>query len=375
MANLPDAEFRPELFLPHGTNIEIPWNGRSPQADFTFQGNWGNNANHDIKHNHNGREHEIDHMGEQQDENDMLVEPIPGEQQDSITALGDSPSPAKRQKTSRIDNPVVRALQFSVIDEASQPAPITPKPRKSRPKVPITSANLRRSPRFLGQDKMDLAFDVPKKKSKVQPIKKFKFEAGKGLPPPIPVLTAAEDWGGLLLGVRGDKALGNFDKTREVGGGGHDIVYKGILDIDVIAIKKLIKDRSGLISISWDDPIRIALNKPRIIVLREIDDFINEVAIHSQVEVPLLVNYEFISNGSLDHHLHADGLVSLSWDDRLLQYQYSIRDIKTSNILFYDNLIVKIFDFGASRYIPIDQTEVTTVIQGTIGYLDPITAY
>lgn len=113
-------------------------------------------------------------------------------------ALGDSPSPAKRQKTSRIDNPIVRALQFSVIDEASQPAPITPKPRKSRPKVPITSANLRRSPRFLGQDKMDLAFDVPKNKSKVQPIKKFKFEAGKGLPPPIPVLTAAKDWGGLL---------------------------------------------------------------------------------------------------------------------------------------------------------------------------------
>uniref|UniRef100_A0A0E0FC57 Protein kinase domain-containing protein n=1 Tax=Oryza meridionalis TaxID=40149 RepID=A0A0E0FC57_9ORYZ len=203
------------------------------------------------------------------------------------------------------------------------------------------------------------------------------------------------------------KASSNFDETREVGGGGHDIVYKGILDIDVVAIKKLIKDlvilsqvnhrnvvkflgccletevtTLGPISLSWDDPIRIALKKPRIIVLREIDDFINEVAIHSQllgccleVEVPLLVNYEFISNGSLDHHLHADGPVSLSWDDRLLQYQYSIEISKTSNILFYDNLIVKIFDFGASRYIPIDQTEVTTVIQGTIGYLDPMYYY
>jgi serine/threonine protein kinase len=51
------------------------------------------------------------------------------------------------------------------------------------------------------------------------------------------------------------------------------------------------------------------------------------------------------------------------------------RDIKTSNILFYDNLIVKIFDFGASRYIPIDQTGVTTVVQGTIGYLDPMYYY
>ncbi|EEE53201.1 hypothetical protein OsJ_36077 [Oryza sativa Japonica Group] len=178
MANLPDAEFRPELFLPHGTNIEIPWNGRSPRADFTFQ-DW----------------HYQDRVLGRVlvKARYKIVSDMPRK-----LALGDSPSPAKRQKTSRIDNPVVRALQFSVIDEASQPAPITPKPRKSRPKVPITSANLRRSPRFLGQDKMDLAFDVPKKKSKVQPIKKFKFEAGKGLPPPIPVLTAAEDWGGLL---------------------------------------------------------------------------------------------------------------------------------------------------------------------------------
>lgn len=115
-------------------------------------------------------------------------------------ALGDSPSPAKRQKTSRIDNPIVRALQFSVIDEASQPAPITPKPRKSRPKVPITSANLRRSPRFLGQDKMDLAFDVPKKKSKVQPIKKFKFEAGKGLPPSHSCSNSCKRLGWIIVG-------------------------------------------------------------------------------------------------------------------------------------------------------------------------------
>jgi hypothetical protein len=56
-----------------------------PLNEHKHQGNWGNNANHNIKHNHNGLEHEIDHMGEQQDENDMLVEPIPGEQQDSIT--------------------------------------------------------------------------------------------------------------------------------------------------------------------------------------------------------------------------------------------------------------------------------------------------
>ncbi|MED6205195.1 hypothetical protein PIB30_015758 [Stylosanthes scabra] len=177
-----------------------------------------------------------------------------------------------------------------------------------------------------------------------------------------------------------ESATDNFNLNRVLGKGGQGTVYKGMLvDGKIVAVKKF-KVQGNTAEFINEFLVLSQINHRNVVKL---------LGCCFEAEVPLLV-YEFIPNGNLFEYLHEQNdqdLPMMTWDMRLriaseiagaLFYLHSIasqpiyhRDIKSTNILLDEKYRAKVADFGTSRIVSAEATHLTTVVQGTFGYLDP----
>ncbi|KAG2326578.1 hypothetical protein Bca52824_009306 [Brassica carinata] len=106
---------------------------------------------------------------------------------------------------------------------------------------------------------------------------------------------------------------------------------------------------------------------------------------YCQEEGRNMLVYEFMHNGTLKEHLYGERRIR--WIKRLeiaedaargIEYLHTgcvpaiiHRDLKTSNILLDKHMRAKVSDFGLSKFAVDGTSHVSSIVRGTVGYLDP----
>ncbi|MFQ6660250.1 hypothetical protein Gotur_028842, partial [Gossypium turneri] len=177
-------------------------------------------------------------------------------------------------------------------------------------------------------------------------------------------------------------ATDNFSEANVIGNGGSSVVYKGVLaDGTVAAIKRLHRDRKqGERAFRMEVDLLSRLNSPYLV----------ELLGYCADQHHRLLIFEFMPNGTLQHHLHhpSSEYRPLDWGSRLrialdcaraLEFLHEHatptvihRDFKCTNVLLDQHLRAKVSDFGLAK-MGSDKTsgQISTRFPRTTGYIAP----